>query len=74
MKFIVAIHNKVNSWKEQALNCLVKKEGQNTVEYVLMLVVIVAIALAAGAALKKWMPDLVDKVKAKVGAGMDSLD
>ena len=73
MKFIVALHNKVNSVKEQALNCLVKKEGQNTVEYVLMLVVIVGIALVAGRALKEYFPDLMEKVKAKIGGGIDQM-
>ena len=44
MKFIVALQNKMDGLKAQALNCLKKKEGQNTIEYVLMLVVVVGVA------------------------------
>ena len=43
MKFIVALQNKMDSVKAQALNCLKRKEGQNTIEYVLMLVVVVGV-------------------------------
>jgi len=73
MKYVVALQNKINAVKQQALNCLKKQEGQNTVEYVLMLVVIVGIALAAGAALKGYFPELMDKVKAKIGGGIDQM-
>jgi len=73
MKFVVALHNKVNAVKEQALNCLAKKDGQNTVEYVLMLVVIVGIALVAGKALQAYFPDLMDKVKGKISGGLDQM-
>ena len=71
MKYIVMLQNKVDMLKDKALGTLTKKEGQNTVEYVLMLVVIVGIAVAAGAALKKFMPDLVDQVKAKILGGVN---
>ena len=73
MKFVVAMQNKWNAVKSQAFNCLVKKEGQNTVEYVLMLVVIVGIALVAGTALKNYFPELMEKVKGKIGGGLDQM-
>lgn len=73
MKYVVALQNKLNAVKQQAFNCLKKQEGQNTVEYVLMLVVIVGIALVAGSALKSYFPELMEKVKAKIGGGLDQM-
>ena len=72
MKYIVMLQNKVDMLKEKALGALTKKEGQNTVEYVLMLVVVVGVALAAGALLKKMMPDVVEQVKAKILGGVNA--
>ncbi len=72
MKFIVALQNKMEGLKAQALNCLKKKEGQNTIEYVLMLVVVVGVAGLAGALIKKFMPELFDNVKNKILGGMNS--
>ncbi|MBR5151428.1 MAG: hypothetical protein IKW71_01170 [Elusimicrobiaceae bacterium] len=72
MKYIVMVQNKVDMLKEKALDALTKKEGQNTVEYVLMLVVVVGVALAAGALLKKMMPDVVEQVKAKILGGVNA--
>ncbi len=74
MMFIVAMQNKMNALKAKALGCLKKKEGQNTVEYVLMLVVVVGVAMLAGVALKKFAPELVDKVKAKIFGGVESME
>ncbi len=73
MKYVVALQNKLNAVKAQALGCLKRQEGQNTVEYVLMLVVIVGIAMVAGTALKNYFPELMEKVKAKIGGGLDSM-
>lgn len=73
MKYVVALQNKCNALKAQALGCLTRKEGQNTVEYVLMLVVIVGIAMVAGTALKNYFPELMEKVKGKIGGGLDSM-
>ena len=70
MKFIVALQNKMDSVKAQALNCLKRKEGQNTIEYVLMLVVVVGVAGLAGMLIKKFMPDLFEQVKAKITGNM----
>ncbi len=70
MKYIVALQNKMDLLQAQAVNCLKKKEGQNTVEYLLMLGVVVGVALAAGFALKKMMPDLFDSMKGKILGGI----
>ncbi len=42
------------------------RRGQNTVEYLLMLDVVVAVVLAAGIALKRFMPELVAQVTAPI--------
>lgn len=73
MKYVVALQNKLNAVKAQAFNCLTKKDGQNTVEYVLMLVVIVGIALVAGKALQAYFPELMGKVKEKISGGIDNM-
>ena len=73
MKFIVALQNKMDSVKAQALNCLKRKEGQNTIEYVLMLVVVVGVAGLAGVLIKQFMPDLFAQVKAKITGGMNEM-
>ncbi|MBE6420570.1 MAG: hypothetical protein E7027_00235 [Elusimicrobium sp.] len=73
MKFIVALQNKMDSVKAQALNCLKRKEGQNTIEYVLMLVVVVGVAGLAGVLIKKFMPDLFEQVKAKITGSMNEM-
>ena len=72
MKYIVALQNKMDILRAQALNCLKKKEGQNTIEYVLMLVVVVGVAGLAGVLIKKFMPDLFDQVKTKILGGVNS--
>ena len=73
MKFIVALQNKMDALKAQALSCLKKKEGQNTIEYVLMLVVVVGVAGLAGVLIKKFMPDLFDQVKTKITGSMNEM-
>ncbi len=73
MKFIVALQNKMDALKAQALGCLKKKEGQNTIEYVLMLVVVVAVAGIAGVAIKNFFPQLFEKVQAKIMGGVDGM-
>ena len=72
MKYIVALQNKMNMLQTKALNTLTKKNGQNTVEYVLMLVVVVGVALLAGKLIKEFMPDMFDNVKAKILGGINS--
>jgi len=40
--------------------------GQNTVEYLLMLTVVVGVVLVSGMALKKFMPDLFNDIAEKI--------
>ena len=73
MKYIVALQNKMNGLQAKAMGCLRRKEGQNTIEYVLMLVVVVGVAGLAGVLIKKFMPDLFEQVKAKIFGGMNEM-
>ena len=73
MTFIVALQNKMDALKAQVLGCLKKKEGQNTIEYVLMLVVVVGVAGLAGVLIKKFMPDLFEQVKGKITGSMNEM-
>jgi len=66
------LQNKVDMLKAKALGTLTKKEGQNTVEYVLMLVVVVGVALAAGGLIKSAMPEVWDNVKQKILGSINS--
>ena len=43
------------------------EKGQNTVEYLLMLTVVVGVVLAAGVALKKYMPTLFNQIQEMIG-------
>jgi Flp pilus assembly pilin Flp len=52
---------------------LKNKKGQNTVEYLLMLVVIVGVALAVGMAIKKFMPELFSKISGMISGATDQL-
>lgn len=52
--------SQVGSWlKSKAAN----RRGQNTVEYLLMLTVVVGVVLVAGVALKKFMPTLFNNIQ-----------
>lgn len=73
MKFIVALQNRVDMLKNQAMDCLKRKEGQNTIEYVLMLVVVVGVAGLAGVLIKKFMPELFEQVKGKITGNMSEM-
>ena len=74
MKFAILLHSKITAAQEKALDCLKKKEGQNTVEYLLMLGVIVGVALLVGKLLKDKFPGIIDKVFGKIGGGIDSME
>lgn len=50
-----------------------KRAGQNTVEYLLILAVIVGVVLITGTALKKYMPSLFSQVTEKIGITVDQL-
>lgn len=43
-----------------------RRAGQNTVEYLLILAVIVGVVLVTGMALKKYMPTLFNQVAAQI--------
>jgi hypothetical protein len=73
MKTIVALQNKVDMLKAQILGTLTKKEGQNTVEYVLMLVVVVGVAVLVGGLIKSFMPEFWENIKAKILGGTNQL-
>lgn len=49
------------------------KRGQNTVEYLLMLTVVVGVVLAAGMAMKKYFPGLTENIKANISGSADVL-
>lgn len=62
------------SCKKCRLVLLEKKEGQNTVEYMLMLAVVVGVALLVGSLVKKMMPEVFENVKAKILGGVNSIE
>ena len=72
MKFIIAMQNKLDALKAAAFNCVRKKEGQNTIEYIIMLGVVVGIALLVGTLVKNMMPELFDNIKQKIVGGINS--
>jgi len=49
------------------------RQGQNTVEYLLMLAVVVGVVLVAGAALKKYMPTLFSSIQGMISGAASSL-
>lgn len=59
-------------WK-QAQNWLTSEKGQNTVEYLLMLTVVVGVVLVAGAALKKFMPTLFAQIQGMITGAAGSM-
>ena len=52
---------------------LSKRAGQNTVEYLLMLAVVVGVVLLAGAALKRYMPSLFGQIQGMITGAAGSL-
>jgi Flp pilus assembly pilin Flp len=49
------------------------RKGQNTVEYLLMLAVVVGVVLVAGMALKKYMPTLFASIQGMINGAASSL-
>ena len=49
------------------------RRGQNTVEYLLMLAVVVGVVLIAGMALKNYMPGLFMKIQGMINGAAGSL-
>ena len=52
---------------------LASRRGQNTVEYLLMLTVVVGVVLAAGIALKRFFPGLIENIKGMISGTAQSL-
>ena len=52
---------------------LVLRRGQNTVEYLLMLAVVVGVVLIAGAALKKYIPTLFGQIQGMITGAAGTL-
>ena len=52
---------------------LTSRRGQNTVEYLLMLTVVVGVVLVAGAALKKFMPTLFQNIQGMITGAAGSM-
>ena len=72
MKFIIAMQNKLEAVKNAAFNCVKRKEGQNTVEYIIMLTVVVGVAILVGGLVKKMMPEVFESVKQKIIGGVSA--
>lgn len=51
---------------DRALKAVKNQKGQNTIEYMLMLFVIIGVVFAVGALLKGYMPDLFNQIKEKI--------
>ncbi|WP_428898241.1 hypothetical protein Dip518_000432 [Parelusimicrobium proximum] len=51
---------------QTALMQIKNKKGQNTIEYLLMLGVVVGVALLVGGLIKAFMPDLFEQIKGKI--------
>ena len=49
------------------------RKGQNTVEYLLMLAVVVGVVLIAGVALKKYMPTLFSSIQSMINGAASTL-
>jgi Flp pilus assembly pilin Flp len=52
---------------------LSSRRGQNTVEYLLMLTVVVGVVLVAGVALKKFMPTLFNNIQQMITGAASSM-
>ncbi len=49
------------------------RKGQNTVEYLLMLTVVVGVVLVAGIALKKFMPGLFNQIQSMISGAANNM-
>jgi len=49
------------------------RKGQNTVEYLLMLAVVVGVVLIAGMAIKKFMPGLFSQIQGMISGAAGTL-
>ena len=69
MKYIAKMHLAFNKAVENIRN----KKGQNTIEYMLMLLVIIGVVFAVGALIKNYMPDLFQQIKDKITGGASKI-
>jgi Flp pilus assembly pilin Flp len=49
------------------------RKGQNTVEYLLMLTVVVGVVLAAGVVLKRYMPTLFSQIQGMISGAAQNM-
>ncbi len=62
MKLIAKMHLAYN----RAIEAVKNKKGQNTIEYLFMLGIIVVVVGLVGGLIKAFMPDLFDNIKEKI--------
>ncbi|MBO4707957.1 MAG: hypothetical protein J5594_05330 [Elusimicrobiaceae bacterium] len=62
MKYIAKMHLAFN----KAIENIKNKKGQNTIEYLFMLGIIVVVVGAVGLLIKNFMPELFEQIKAKI--------
>lgn len=60
----------VGEWTRKRL---ASRRGQNTVEYLLMLTVVVGVVLIAGVALKRFMPTLFNQIQGMITGAASSM-
>lgn len=60
-------------WMKRLHKRLEARRGQNTVEYLLMLTVVVGVVLVAGIALKKFMPGLFSQIQGMISGAANDL-
>jgi Flp pilus assembly pilin Flp len=60
-------------FKEEGKMKFKMRKGQNTVEYLLMLAVVVGVVLIAGMAIKKYMPDLWTQIQGMISGAAGNL-
>ena len=69
MKLIAKMHLAYN----RALKAVKNNKGQNTIEYMLMLFVIIGVVFAVGALIKNYMPELFDQIKEKIAGSASGI-
>lgn len=57
---------KLNNFLEKQKQLLKKQDGQNTIEYLFMLGIIVVVVGIVGVLIKNFMPDLFEQIKSKI--------
>ncbi len=63
----------VGKWTSMMRKRLSNRRGQNTVEYLLMLTVVVGVVLVSGAMLKKFMPTLFNNIQQMITGAAGSM-